>query len=62
MLVHFVEERVFVVKTAHIPLLLNMIDVHLHVQTLIQLLPRYVIRRPRQLGVPVVALEQPHLL
>ena len=57
-LVHLVKEGVLVVKPAHVPLLLDVIDVHLHVQTLVQLLSRDVICSPCQFSVTSLCIHQ----
>ena len=57
-LVHLVKERVLVIESAHVPLLLDMVDVHLDVQTLVELLSRDVIRCAGQLGVGTLTIYE----
>ena len=50
-LIHLVKERIFIFKPAHIPLFLYVVDVHLNIETLVQLLSCNVISSSGQLGV-----------
>ena len=50
-LIHLVKEGVLIVEPTHIPLFFDVIDVHLHIETLVQLLSCNVISSSGQLGV-----------
>jgi hypothetical protein len=57
-LIHLVKEGVLIVEPTHIPLFLDVIDVHLHIETLVELLSRNVVGRPSQFGVVPLAVNQ----
>ena len=57
-LVHLVKERVLIIESAHVPLLLDVIDVHLDVETLVELLSRDVIRCPGQFSVGALSIYE----
>jgi hypothetical protein len=57
-LIHLIKERVLIIEPAHIPLFLDVIDVHLDVETLVELLPRDVVGCPGELGVGPLPVHQ----
>ena len=61
-LIHLVKERVLIVEPTHIPLFFDVIDVHLHIETLVELLSRNVVGSPGQFGVIPLAVDQAEAL